>query len=278
MFDVFISSASHVTETMRFRDVEQTNNNTRLLFSLITDNHPLLVNLTESSRRIDLHNEMNYFMVDRISFLLSKICDHVSYHFNLKNHPMDDVKCFKIGESTYNNSELLNKQTLQRLEFDVDRMIASLEYSDTMKQVSDLPLFDRKSILVFLINKINWFIHFNRTSKLTDSSQIILTNLYDFGSIRCLVILAALVVKVAFSLFNQNCSFDHVGVKERKYRLINDDFTRLVSLGNMSYANIICCYKNMNLLEFAVENKNGSSSQDIREFLYNLLIIDRVVQ
>lgn len=285
MFDLFIDSACRVTESMRFNDIEQTNDRTRCLYALITDNHSLYTRLIKDMQRVDISNEMKYFATQRSIFVLQSICNHIKNHFNLKNHVIEQKYSFKINGSVYDKITINNRHELEKLEYDIDQLILIAERSSQTilfeKEQYDFTsdtMFNRFHVLKYLIDLLEANIGINQTPYMRNSSKYIINTMNDSGSLKCLIILSYLITKVALSLYKAGGSFDYVSVKERKHRMIESDYSIIVNYGTMSITNVLCCFKNLEFIKIIAENENGSSSQQVRTFLYNLMILDKMLK
>ena len=84
-------------------------------------------------------------------------------------------------------------------------------------------------------------------------------------------------MKVAISLYKTKGSFDPVSIKESKHRMIGDDFSHFENVGSMSLTNVLCCFKNVEHLNMIIDNPNGSSSQEVRTVLYDMLLLNKVI-
>jgi hypothetical protein len=284
MFNTFIEASHQVTELMRFHDVEQVNDKTSLLYTLITDNHPLFIKLHQDIERVDISDEMKFFMNNRIAFITNIIVDRIIKHFNLENDLMENKPIdIKINGSLYKDIQLMSRFEFEKLEYDVEQILRmsnftdkTINHNDESYHLTESTMFDRTKLLVFLIKKLRLVNHYSQTIEKRSSAKYILNKFEDVSSIRCLVILGYLVTKVAYSLAKANSSFDYVGIKEAKLSMIKSKFEELTSLGSVSIANTICCFGNYEFMKHAVENKDGSSSQDTRTLLFNLLVIAKI--
>lgn len=285
MIDLFIDSAYRITETLRFNELLSVNANTSKLYAVIYDNHSMFVRLETDSRRVDLYKEMMWFATQRTAFLLECIKRYLFEYFNLKNYAIDVTKPFVVNGSNYDiNNSVLSRFDLERLEYDIEQTIKIAEqsndpinFNDESYDFSSERLYNRFEILKRLICLFDNTLIINQASIMNRSSNLIINNINDTGSLRCLVILSYLITKVALSLYKAKKPFDSVSIKEQKHGMIGNDFVNFEKFGMMSLTNVLCCFKNLQYLKIAAENPKVSSSQDVRTFLYNMLIVDKIV-
>lgn len=296
---ILLDAFQCVTDTMRYHEVEKFGHEIGILFALVTGNHQLINKMHTCNTSISskYQQEMKEFVKNRIIFLVNSVIERIKIFTQIKAIENDSLKpTIKIGNFEFNRSEFLTLHDFQHLEYEIDKVVQTactrrhddVEVHDGGSSYKRLD-FETSNIAVFASHDLLDILHFllrqfenlellqregaSYLNKITNRSD------EDISSIRCIVILANMIAKVVLAIHESNPRFNHLTPSEKRkiqFELVVEEYRRMINLGAFSFSSIICCFKNMSLLQEAISNKDGKAGQREREFLIDILILDKL--
>lgn len=284
-FSVLIDAFATVTDIMRYHEVESFTEEIGSLYAMLTGNMFLLSRMytCQTSPVTELRPEMAAFIDNRIKFIFDTTITRIKSHFEIADD--DSIGDVFIVEQKYNEFSQLTLHDIQQLEFSIanicERVSEFKTYRDEKLNFATNKTYDMKSILRFLLIKFAQVsARLTQPTRSNINARVINRNDDDLGSTRSVIILGLMIAKVVKSMLVIREYDGSEGWDDKRkilHDLIADKYAQYSTMGSLSCAGIICCYKNTNLIPSIIINKDGRVGTVEKSLLANILILSELV-
>lgn len=264
MHNNFLSASLHVAEMLRYNNMTNTNKHTIRLYSMITNNTPLLNLIDNSIKNIDLSSEMRYFVTNRLCFFGSFVMNTIVDVFKKNDFVnFDNSSVFKFNNKIYSQTTILNMRDYQKLEFDIDQTLNILS-NNCMDNIN----IDLMNMMVFLYNAFLFEVKKYLLNEKTSPRLSYIDINQNYENNQCITIILFMFIKIANFIYQMNCSKIN---SDKDFIILNyKGNDKLHGYGYLSLLNIFCCFNNLKFIKDIVEDPNGYINADVQTFLSNI--------
>jgi len=257
-------------DAMRYNEFEYNVEDVIRLYGAITGNS-LVVSMSHKSGMNQYRDVMYVFVRQQLIRFVDAMVDHILSNSTIASGITKIEGCpvilkMPISDLRLKEYEILNKCDL------ADKYAS--EYPNDHNMLTNTTN-DLQSILHGLIERFNVVKDMPGYDKVNRKPAQ-----FDYSSTKILIMLGHLIGHVARTVLINKTYFDTDYLQDQsrlEKELVYNEYSKYSNIGAMSIAGILCCFKQEELFPIAVINPTGSLREIEKEFLLNILVLNKLL-